>query len=194
MPTARDLEVKSGVVIYENQPYYYVDMISGDDGDMIIAYDLSKESIKNYEITKDPRVLKRAGKGKYVKQVKINPNNDSKLAQFMAKHLGNKNTKDTLRIYYKTAVFTSPVVYGTDTFSDNYMQGFYEMARQDVRGPLNGQYPPMEPTGVFIGLNNVYWLKDVYDFKRLNGYDLPLYQNYSQYFRILSELGEQLHG
>ena len=34
------LDVQSGVVIVDNEPYYYIDLIQGDDGKLVIAYEL----------------------------------------------------------------------------------------------------------------------------------------------------------
>ena len=40
-----NLEVLSGVVVYNDKPYYYVEQVTGDDGSMILAYEFSKASL-----------------------------------------------------------------------------------------------------------------------------------------------------
>lgn len=184
-----EVDVQSGAVIVDKEPYYYVDLVNEGDTQMIIAYELSKNSVDKYHQTGDPKLLARAGKVKYVNHMTLNPNANSKLTKYLINKLGNKNGRRELKVFYKTAIFVSPVVYGTDTINGNYTQGFYEMASQDIQGPLNGSYPKMDPTGVFIGLSHVHWIKDNYDFKKLNSYDVSLARRYSDYYRIMSNLG-----
>lgn len=183
------IDVQSGVVIVDQEPYYYVDMVHGDYGDLIIAYELSKKSIQNYRQTHDPHLLAKANKGEYLTRERINTNTQSSLAKHLANKLGSKNKTHQVRFMYKAALFTSPVEYGTDTISGSYVKGFKEMNKTAIAGPMNGKYPRMIETGIFIGLNNVKWLKDAYKFNQFNGYTMPIYENYSAYFNTLKMMG-----
>ena len=58
-----------------------------------------------------------------------------------------------------------------------------------MTGPINGKYAQVEPTGVFIGLNNIKWIKDYYDFSRWQGYIIPLFESYRDYFNTQRDLG-----
>ena len=61
LPT-KDIELKSGIVIVDDDPYYFVDQVNGIDGSLIVAYSLSKKSIELYKQNHNPRVLKKAGR------------------------------------------------------------------------------------------------------------------------------------
>lgn len=187
---AQELDIQSGVVIIKNKPYYFVEQVHGNNGDLIIAYDLSKISLAQYSQTHDPKVLAKAAIMKQVSYKKFQDNeNSSTLSKDLAESLGDKNIKHRTTIFYKASIFTSPVTYGTDSVSGSYVKGFAEMKPTQITGPMNGHYPKMETTGIFIGLNNVKWLKDVYDFKRFKGYDYPIYDRYSLYFQAMSSIG-----
>lgn len=186
---ANRIDVQSGVVIVDNTPYYYVDLIHGSDGDLIVAYELSKKSVKNYNQTRDPTLLAKANKGEYLKAQRFKTDTKSDLAKHLADKLGNKNDRKQLRFFYKAALFTAPVEYDTDSISGDYVKGFKEMNKTVITGPINGKYPRMKPTGVFIGLNNIKWLKDVYKFNQFNGYTMPIYENYTAYFNTIKMMG-----
>lgn len=185
---AKQLETRSGAVIFDNEPYYYVDEINGSEGPMIIAYDLSKHSIDEYQRSRNPDVLTKAAQGRYMDSYQVDPRSSSKLAQHLVKKFGEHNRDRKVHLFYKAALFTAPEHYGVDTATKSYVLGFNEMAKQQIQGPINGHYPPMQPTGVFIGLNHVHWIKDGYDFRKFDGYDIPLYENYMNYFRTLGDL------
>lgn len=186
----QNLDVQSGVVIIKEKPYYFVEQVHGDNGDLIIAYSLSKQSLVHYKQTHDPKVLAKAAIMKQVSYKRFRDDDSSStLSRDLAEDLGDKNTRHRTTIFYKAAIFTSPVTYGTDSVSGNYGKGFAEMKPTQITGPMNGHYPKMEPTGIFIGLNNIKWLKDVYNFNRFKGYNYPIYDRYSLYFQTMNNIG-----
>lgn len=178
---AERLEVQSGAVIVDHDPYYYVDLVNGDDGRLIVAYELSKKSKETYRETGDPKFLSKAGRVEFVEVTKFNKDN-SELSKHLSLRPDNKQRKQIVK--YKPAIFTAPVEYGTDSVTGNYGLGFPEMRPESLRGPVNGRYQTPEETGVFIGLNNIKWLKDVYDFKQWEGYLRPIYDVYINYYNV----------
>lgn len=177
------LDVQSGVVIVDNEPYYYIDLIQGDDGKLVIAYELGTKGIELYKQTKDPNVL---FKKRMLVETKEKPYEGTSLAQ----HLNNRRKLKVKRKFnYLPAIFTTPVINGTDTVTGNWGLGFPEMHKKVLVGPKTGKYEKMEKTGIFIGLNNVKWLKDTYQFDRWKGYIGPLYSTYMPYFNVLTSSG-----
>lgn len=185
LPT-KDIELKSGIVIVDDEPYYFVDQVNGIDGSLIIAYSLSKKSIELYKQNHNPRVLKKAGR---INIGTIKKFSDSDNASPLSKHLSKRkgNTKKVTKIEYNPAVFVSYITQGIDSITNTFGDGFPEMQKTAIRGPVNGHYQAMKPTGVFIGLNNVKWIKDVYDFSQWKGYLTPIYQHYLPYFQLVKE-------
>lgn len=187
------LELKSGVVIVDEHPYYYVDLVHGDSGDLIFAYAMSEKSIQAYEKTKDPGVIVKQRHIVRDKMIHYNNKEDSETASDLSRHLANKLGKDNVyyknKVVYKKALFVSPVEQGKDSITGLWGRGFAEMKATRM-SPVNGQQenPKMFPTGVFIGLNNVVWTKTSYNDKWLN-YLGPLYQVYQPYFKVFQELG-----
>lgn len=177
------LDVQSGVVIVDEEPYYYIDLIQGDEGKLVVAYELGTKGIKLYQQTKDPNVL---FKKRTLVEIKERPYEGTDLA----KHLNNKRKLKVKRKFnYLPAIFTTPVINGTDTITGNWGLGFPEMHKKVLIGPKTGKYEKMEKTGIFIGLNNVKWLKDTYQFDRWKGYIGPLYSTYMSYFNVLTSSG-----
>ena len=163
------LDVQSGVVIVDEEPYYYIDLIQGNEGKLVVAYELGTNGIKLYQQTKDPNVL---FKKRTLVEIKEKPYKGTDLA----KHLNNKRKLKVKRKFnYLPAIFTTPVINGADTITGNWGLGFPEMHKKVLIGPKTGKYEKMEKTGIFIGLNNVKWLKDTYQFDRWKGYIGPLY-------------------
>lgn len=185
LPT-KDIELKSGIVIVDDDPYYFVDQVNGIDGSLIVAYSLSKKSIELYKQNHNPRVLKKAGR---INIGTIKKFSDSDNASPLSKHLSKRkgNTKKVTKVEYNPAVFVSYVTQGIDSITNTFGDGFPEMQKTAIRGPVNGHYQAMKPTGVFIGLNNVKWIKDVYDFSQWQGYLTPIYQHYLPYFQLVKE-------
>ena len=185
LPT-KDIELKSGIVIVDEMPYYFVDQVNGVDGRLIVAYSLSRKSIELYKRNHNPRVLKKARRIDIGITKKFS---DSDSASPLSKHLSKRkdNTKKVTKIRYNPAIFVSYVTQGTDSITNTFGDGFPEMQKTAIRGPVNGHYQAMEPTGVFIGLNNVKWIKDVYDFSQWKGYLTPIYQHYLPYFQLMKE-------
>ncbi len=183
------LDVQSGPVIVNEKPYYYVDKIHGPDGDLIVAYELSKSGLRKYEQNKNPLTLGKAYKIDDIvyKKYDSTSKNASPLVKLLSKRKNNVTMHS--KIYYKPAIFVSYVEDGTDSITETYGQGFKEMHAVKVVGPVTNKYEEMKPTGVFIGLNNVKWLKDVYDFSRWQGYLVPIYSHYLPYFKMLNEMG-----
>ena len=182
----KDIELKSGVVIVDKEPYYFVDMVQGVDGQIIVAYSLSKKSIEEYKRNYNPYVLRKAGQMDIGVIKKFSDDtNASPLSKYLSKRKDNEKTVTKVR--YSPAIFVSYVTQGTDSISNTWGDGFPEMKKTTIRGPVNGHYQAMKPTGVFIGLNNVKWLKDVYDFSKWKGYLAPIYQHYLPYFRLMKD-------
>lgn len=179
------LDVQSGPVIVNDKPYYYVDKIHGPDGDLIVAYNLLKSSVRKYEQTKNPLALTKAMAEDTITSHKYT--SASPLSKLLSLRKGSQKTRIVIR--YKPAIFVSYVEDGIDSITETYGQGFKEMHQTQIKGPINNRYQEMKPTGVFIGLNNVKWLKDVYDFSRWQGYLIPIYNHYLPYFKMLNEMG-----
>lgn len=189
---ALSLELKSGVVIVDENPYYYIDLVHGYGGDLVFAYTMSKKSVQAYKETKDPNMIVKQRHIVRDKMIHYNNKEDSETASDLSRHLANKLGKDNVyyknKVVYKKALFASPVEQGKDSITGLWGRGFAEMKATRM-SPVNGQQenPKMFPTGVFIGLNNVVWTKTSYDDKWLD-YLEPLYQVYQPYFKTLQEL------
>lgn len=180
--------VKSGVVMVEDEPYYYVDMVDGDVGKMIIAYEIDPKSIEEYRKigTPDPALLYKKKKIESATKYHYFINRKTgegltKLAQKAIKRDPKASEKVT-KILYKPAIFISPVIKATDSFDDNYTDCFAEMVPTELRGPQNGTYIKMEPTGVKIGLQHIFWTTDTYQLGDWEGYSSMLYENYASIF------------
>lgn len=185
-----ELDVQAGIVIVDNNPYYYIERVKDNNDDMVIAYDFSKTSLRKYNKTHDPKDL---GKASYMETKDFQRFRIDKNASALSKHLGDKLQQDNqvkqLRVYYKPALFVAPILQGEDSVTNNFGLGFPEMKKSKMTGPINGKYAQVEPTGVFIGLNNVKWIKDYYDFSRWQGYIIPLFESYRDYFNTQRDLG-----
>jgi hypothetical protein len=180
------LNVRAGAVIVQDKPYYYVELVSDGVDQLIIAYELSKRGLAAYEDTNNPNVLAKASAlqvediDKYDTSPKGSP-----LSRYLGVKLGDKNKQHKMKTFYKPAIFVSQVVNGTDSITDNFGPGFMEMKPTRIAGPINDSYQKLEPTGVFIGLNNIKWIKNQYDFKRWQGYIEPIFETYNAYFNTL---------
>ena len=175
-----NLEVLSGVVVYNDKPYYYVEQVTGDDGSLVFAYEFSKASLKQYHKSKDLRVLAKKSLIQ-TQQVQHYDSESTDLTKDMSLSKPAESTRQVL--LYKPAIFVSPVTEGIDTESNNYSLGFYEMKPDNYDGPMSNQYVEPEMTGLFIGFNHVYWSKEVIDFSKWQGYLEPMYNNYMTYFK-----------
>ena len=174
-----NLEVLSGVVVYNDNPYYYVEQVTGGDGSMIFAYEFSKASLKEYKKSKDLKVLAKKSLLQ-TQRVKYFDNESTDLSKDMSLAKPHETTRQVLM--YKPAIFVSPVTEGIDTETSSYTMGFYEMKPDNYNGPISNQYVEPEMTGIFIGFNHVYWTKEVTDFSKWQGYLEPMYNNYMNYF------------
>lgn len=180
------LSVHAGAVIVQDRPYYYVELVSDGTDQLIIAYELSKRGLAAYAETGNPNVLAKAsamqfeGFNKYDVSPKASP-----LSRYLGVKLGDKNKQHKMKTFYKPALFVSELVNGTDSITNNFGPGFMEMKKTIVFCNKDKQYPQMIPTGVFIGLNNVKWIKNQYDFKRWQGYIEPIFETYNAYFNTL---------
>lgn len=189
---ALSLELKSGVVIVDENPYYYIDLVHGYGGDLVFAYAMSKKSVQAYKETKDPNMIVKQRQVRKRKMIHYNNLDDSETSSDLSRHLANKLGNDNVyyktEIVYKKALFASPVEQGKDSITGLWGRGFAEMKATRM-SPVNNRQenPKMFPTGVFIGLNNVVWTKTSYDDKWLD-YLEPLYQVYQPYFKTLQEL------
>lgn len=185
LPT-KEIELKSGIVIVDDEPYYFVDQVNGIDGSLIVAYSLSKKSVNLYKQNHNPYVLRKAGR---ITVGTVKKFSDADNASPLSKHLSKRknNEKVVTKIEYNPAIFVSYVTKGTDSITNTFGNGFPEMQKTAIKGPVNGHYQTMKPTGVFIGLNNVKWIKDVYDFSQWKGYLTPIYQHYLPYFQLVEE-------
>lgn len=175
-----NLEVLSGVVVYNDKPYYYVEQVTGDDGSLIFAYEFSKASLREYNKSKDLKVLAKKSLIK-TQRVQRFDSESTDLSKDMSLVKPNEATRQVL--VYKPAIFVSPVTDGIDTDTNSYCLGFYEMKPDNYDGPISNQYVEPEMTGIFIGFHHVYWTKEVVDFSKWQGYLEPMYHNYMDYFR-----------
>lgn len=180
------LNVRAGAVIVQDKPYYYVELVTDGSDQLIIAYELSKRGLAAYAETNNPNVLAKAStmqianENKYDTSPKASP-----LSRYLGVKLGDKNKESKMKTFFKPALFVSEVTNGTDSITDNFGPGFMEMKPTRVAGPVDNSYQKMEPTGVFIGLNNIKWIKNQYDFKRWQGYIEPIFETYKAYFNTL---------
>ena len=175
-------DIKSGVVVYyessENDtterpvPYYYVEAVNDNGVDVVIAYDLDEKSLKRFKTTGDLSCLTKAHTTSKV-------NKTTSLKGKIGKHitrLKGKHKESYFVTEYKAANFVSTVLTGTDTLTGNLEKGFKEYTNGDLGKLKMGKtgfainVPVQEPTGVFIGVSHIHWLKDVVNPEGLSDY------------------------
>ena len=171
--------VDSGIVFVEDEPYYYIDMIDGEEGKLVIAYEISKSSIDAYN-KGGKQDIQLLGKAKKVQEINISKYSSTTALSKKAKLKDEDSERKVTKVLYKPALFVSPVVQHEDTFSDSIQTCFAEMGKEQIVGPVTGYYPAMKPTGVFIGLNHVKWIKDAYQVGTWEGYTSMVYDNYAE--------------
>ena len=171
-------EVKSGLVVYPAEaglptPYYYIELAdTGEDTQMVACYKLIDKDIKKYYKTGDYSNLRKPYRVDKVHKPAF------KAETALGKVLNSKvkNGEVYMQTSYAPACFVSEVTTNTDTATGKLAQGFKEYVPREVGKVIQDHkqkvvnVPDQEPTGVFIGLSHVHWLKDVITPENLSDY------------------------
>lgn len=144
---------QDGVLWYDKEPIYIVRAVKKGLSHWVFVYDISR---KDYEKTKDdknPIIIKRyepkrVAKGKiYSSKSRIG----SLLSEDTDTHIVNKE---------KPYIFQAPILTGVSSITEKECDGFYEKV---VIGQPGGK-SDIIPTGVFIGLTDITWNTDNYQY------------------------------
>lgn len=168
--------IKAGIVFIKNNPYYYVEQVSTADSDSsyIVAYNISKNSLEAYKESGDYSVL---DKKSFIRRVS-SPTvlGATPLSKIVTKGK-SKLTESHNEVLFEKPLFVSEVTIGTDSFSGDYDLGFEEYVKgphydetRVNRNSSNGSQPAVVPTGVFIGLKHVSWIREYIPIAGLSAY------------------------
>ena len=168
--------IKAGVVFIKNNPYYYIEQVSTANADTpyIVAYNISKNSLEAYRESGDYAKL---DKKSFIRRVSsptvlgVTP-----LSKIITKGK-NKLTESHNEVLFEKPLFVSEVTIGTDSFSGDYDLGFEEYVKgpkydetRANRNSSNGSQPAVVPTGVFIGLKHISWIREYIPVAGLSAY------------------------
>lgn len=181
-------EVKSGLVLIDDTPYYYIEQFEDNGETMVVAYKPNSKEIKKYKSTHDPLVITKPHKNEAVLTYgKLGKNPKSELGKQLDRKGKNKPTKG-IETKYLAPAFISLVEQGTDSVDDSFGDGFKEYVPQELGAIMETReegktkrgvaLPDQVPSGVFISLRHVYWLKDVFTPKGLPEFLDSLYTSY----------------
>lgn len=178
--------IKSGVVIVDKKPYYYIDLVSGTMGDMVLAFNIKKQTLAKFNETNNPNVLvKNYMMIPYKRTKLLEQRATTELSKHLLDKLGKDNTTKGYKLKYEEAIFASPVEEGIDTITSSFGLGFKEMSKTHLPAtPTNKKSEEPVETGVFIGLNNVLWLEETNDSDKFKDYIDSIYNTYMPYFRL----------
>lgn len=152
--------VKFGVLILEDKPQYMVDIVNDD---MAVFYDISKKSLAEYNRrdNKELSVLSKDNRWEeHITPKKIY--NSKLLNNILRKEPAEK--KQIVQLY-KKPLFSSDIDYHTDKLTGKYKLCF---ELKDTNG---------SPTGIYIGIDNIYILEETIDLNKWVKFDNLIYLN-----------------
>ena len=146
--------VKQGVLTFNHEPINIVRQATIYDTPWIFVYDISPESMKLYNKTKDASVLAISTMKVAHKTVPLNPKVKSPLLKYV-KDKDIVKGKQYYRVNEALPMYFNALEAGTDTFSGFFEDGWYELSKAYEKG--NSVFLQ---TGVFIGIRHVTWIKN----------------------------------
>lgn len=165
-----------------SNPYYYVEEISvqGASTPYLAVYEISKESLSQYAISKDLSVIYKKVVHRQVDKTRVV--GLTKLSKLVTKGKDKVTEKHTQTLVAKP-LFLAEEEPGIDSFTNEYGMGFMEYVKNPdeiLKANISnhkGMPPATIPTGVFISVKHIAWQKQYIPIAGLVGYLSDLIDN-----------------